>query len=64
MRLWSVVRSASQIAASYTTALRAHEPGLVVNWHFDEGGGSRAADSSGNHHDALLGGGAQLSPHQ
>jgi hypothetical protein len=37
------------------------QPGLVANWHFDEGSGTTTVDSAGHHHDATLNGGAAFS---
>src|SRR5207249_847339 len=36
VRLWSVVRSANQIAASYRQELTSPPSGLVANWRFNE----------------------------
>jgi len=61
VRIWNVARKGTDITANYTTQLNGPQPGLVANWHFDEGSGATAADSSGNHHDATLNGGATFS---
>ena len=37
LRIWSVVRSAAEIAGSYQTELPAPPSGLVGNWKFNEG---------------------------
>jgi hypothetical protein len=39
----------------------APQAGLIANWHFDAGSGPLAVDSTGNHHDASLIGGATFS---
>jgi hypothetical protein len=36
------------------------QPGLVANWHLDEGIGTIAVDSSGGGNDATRSGGARL----
>jgi alpha-tubulin suppressor-like RCC1 family protein len=61
LRIWSLARPDADINASYKTQFTGSQPGLVANWHFDERGGATAADSSGNHHDATLSGGAMFS---
>jgi hypothetical protein len=60
VRLWSRARSGSDIARDYKTQLNGPQPGLVANWHFDDGTGTKAVDSSGNKHDATLSGGASF----
>jgi hypothetical protein len=57
VRVWNVVRSAADIHASFRSEFKAPQPGLVANWQFDDLG-TTASDSSGNHHDATLFGGA------
>src|SRR6185369_9914552 len=59
VRIWSVMRTAQQIADSYNARLSGSEPGLVAYWRFDEGAGQVLHDSSTNGHDALLGSSAQ-----
>jgi hypothetical protein len=61
VRIWNIARSGSDILANYRTQFNGPQPGLVANWHFDDAGGTIAADSSGNHHDATLNGGASFS---
>jgi Concanavalin A-like lectin/glucanases superfamily len=41
LRLWSVVRTAADIRASFDREIVGTPPGLVGNWHFDEGRGLR-----------------------
>lgn len=47
LRLWSVVRTPAEIAANYQIEINAATPGLVGNWHFNEGLGASAADVAG-----------------
>jgi hypothetical protein len=61
VRIWKVARKGTEITATYTNQLSGPQPGLVANWHFDEGSGTTAFDSSGNQHDATLNGGASYS---
>jgi hypothetical protein len=61
VRIWNVARKGTDIIANYQTQLTGPQPGLVANWHFDEGIGNTAFDSSGNHHEARLNGGATFS---
>ena len=50
VRIWNVFRFGNDIAADYRIWLNGPRPGLVANWHFDEGSGTSASESSGNHH--------------
>jgi hypothetical protein len=52
LRMWKVARSAEEIAANYKVILEGDEPGLIANYHFDDGAGTTAKDSSSAHHDA------------
>ncbi len=61
VRIWNVARQGTDIAATYRAQLDGSRPGLIANWRFDEGGGTFAADSSGNQHEATLYGGATFS---
>ncbi len=56
VRVWSVARSAAQIAASASVALPADPNGLVAAWPLDESSGNTARDLSG-HNRPLAGGG-------
>ncbi|HKE01692.1 MAG TPA: LamG-like jellyroll fold domain-containing protein [Planctomycetota bacterium] len=49
VRLWSVARSAAEIASSAATALAGNEPGLAAAWEFEEGAGNSFADTKGLH---------------
>jgi len=55
VRIWSVTRSGSEIAAAMNTHLTGSEAGFVGYWTFDEGAGDVAADATGNGHDGRLG---------
>jgi hypothetical protein len=61
VRLWSVARSAGEIAAGYRAQLADSPPGLVGNWRFDEGSGATAADPAGSPQNASLKGNASWS---
>ncbi len=58
VRIWNVVRTASQIGASYRTELTTAQSGLVANWRFNEGTGTTAADTGSSPQTATLYGGA------
>ncbi len=53
-RVWNVARTATQLADNYRRILQSAAPGLVANYHFDEGSGTTAHDATANHHDALF----------
>jgi len=61
LRLWNVVRTASEIQTNYQTELIGSPAGLVGNWRFNEGVGATAADSAGAAQNATLRGGATWS---
>jgi hypothetical protein len=61
VRIWNRVRSGADINAGFQSQLNGPQPGLVANWHFDEGSGPLAVDSTANHHDANLSPGASFS---
>jgi hypothetical protein len=61
VRIWNVVRTGAQIAASYSTEFTSAPAGLVANWKFDEATGTNAADSTAAPDDATLFGGATFS---
>jgi len=47
VRIWNVARKGTDITPNYKTQFSGPQPGLVANWHFDDGSGTTAADSSG-----------------
>ncbi len=55
VRIWSVARSAEQIAESMSGPLSGDEEGLVAWFDFNDGSGQVATDRSGNGWDAVLG---------
>lgn len=57
VRLWNIVRSAGEMAATLHTRLRGDEPGLVGYWRFEDGAGLIAVDSSLSKNDGTLGDG-------
>ncbi|MEW5922131.1 MAG: immunoglobulin domain-containing protein [Bacillota bacterium] len=58
-RLWSVERSAQEIADNMANgSLIGSETGLVGYWKFNEGTGAVAADSGPGHHNGIIYGGA------
>jgi len=58
VRVWTVARSAAQVAADRLHAPPGAVPGLVAYWTFDDvGSGGRALDASGNGNTATLGDG-------
>jgi glucose/arabinose dehydrogenase/phosphodiesterase/alkaline phosphatase D-like protein len=61
VRVWSVVRTASQISSSYQSELTGSQTGLVANWKFDDGSGTTAVDSTSSPDNAALNGGATFS---
>ncbi|MCC7367430.1 MAG: LamG domain-containing protein [Chloroflexi bacterium] len=48
IRIWSVVRSVSEIGAAYRAELSTTPAGLVANWKLNETAGLTAADSAGS----------------
>ncbi len=54
IRVWSVARSAAEIAGDMHRRLTGNEPGLVLYLRCDEGSGNVARDSSPGHRDADL----------
>ena len=54
LRIWNVARTATQISDNYKVILKGTEAGLVAYYHFDEGMGTTAKDSSAKHHDATF----------
>jgi len=47
LRVWTVARTAQDIADSYTVSLSGLEPGLAAYYRLDEGRGSLARDALG-----------------
>jgi hypothetical protein len=62
VRLFSIVRSASEIAADMNRVLDGNEPGLVAYWRFDYPGGPVARDSSPTGADATVVGPLEWTP--
>ena len=63
VRIWSVVRTAAEIAADYDHELQGNEAGLVAYYKFNEAPGSTVAeDATSNNNDAVLANGALLIP--
>jgi hypothetical protein len=58
VRIWNVVRTAADVAASYRAQLTTPASGLVANWQLDESNGLVAADAVGTHPAGLEGGAA------
>jgi hypothetical protein len=56
VRIWNVVRTEAEIAATMYQRLTGNEPGLVAYWRFDDRGGSTAIDSSPANADATIAG--------
>jgi hypothetical protein len=46
VRVWTIARSASDIASTMHRMLVGNEPGLVLYWRFEEGSGRVVSDSS------------------
>ena len=55
IRIWSVARSASEIAGSLRSELTTAPAGLLANWRFNDTGGM-AADLTDRHRATLDGG--------
>jgi hypothetical protein len=54
VRIWSEVRSASDIEQDMTTAASGTEPGLEAYYRFEEGHGTTAFDATAHHRDGTL----------
>jgi hypothetical protein len=54
VRVWTVARSAAEIASTMHQSLKGSEPGLVLYWRFEEGSGLVLRDSSTAHNDGAL----------
>jgi hypothetical protein len=61
IRVWKVVRTATEIKDNYKTQLPKPVTGLVANWTFDEGAGTIAHDNTGNEYHGTLQGTASFS---
>lgn len=55
-RMWSDIRTPTEIADNYKVELIGNEAGLAGLWKFDEGTGSTAADSTSNGNDGTVSG--------
>ncbi len=55
VRLWTVVRSHSEVQADQSSAPSGSVPGLAGYWRFNEGSGQTVADSTNNHNNGVLG---------
>lgn len=55
VRLWSVVRSAAEIAAGKDSQVVSGPPGLIGNWYLDEGSGQTLANQVAGAADGVLG---------
>ncbi|MBM2815176.1 MAG: hypothetical protein HW421_1938, partial [Ignavibacteria bacterium] len=54
LRVWNVVRSATDIFNNYKTPLLGNESNLVAYYNFDEGSGSTLYDATSNHNNGTL----------
>jgi hypothetical protein len=54
LRIWNVARTPTQISDNYKVILKGDDAGLVAYYHFDDGTGMTAKDSSSKHHDATF----------
>jgi hypothetical protein len=54
LRIWNVVRTATEISTSFRSELGSAPATLVGNWKFNEGGGTTAADSTASPQNAAL----------
>ncbi|MGE0191259.1 MAG: LamG domain-containing protein [Planctomycetota bacterium] len=55
VRIWSVVRTATEIADTRHQILTGNEPGLFAYWRFEEGSGQVSADGTPNGNPVTLG---------
>jgi hypothetical protein len=62
LRVWTVARSATEIAMLQRVSLAGSAPGLAANWTFGEGSGQAVHDSTGKIPQTLLGGTANVEP--
>jgi hypothetical protein len=58
VRVWSDVRSATEIRNSFAREVADNEANLVASWHFNDGSGVVAQDQTVGDHDATITGGA------
>ena len=56
VQIWSVARSAAEVAQDASAPVSATAPGLVADYPFDEGQGPTAYDQTANHNDGTLAG--------
>jgi hypothetical protein len=54
IRVWTIVRSASDIASTMHRTLTGNEPGLILYWRFEEGSGRVVFDSSPARNDGAV----------
>ncbi|HKQ48848.1 MAG TPA: LamG domain-containing protein [Phycisphaerae bacterium] len=55
VRIWSVMRTAQELADAHALRLAGTESGLIGYWRLDEGAGQIASDSTANALDGILG---------
>jgi hypothetical protein len=55
LRIWNVYKTPEEIRSMMFQEASGNEPGLVAVWHFNEGQGQIAYDSSPNHNNGRLG---------
>ncbi|MEM9834990.1 MAG: LamG-like jellyroll fold domain-containing protein [Bacteroidota bacterium] len=53
VRIWSVVKTATEIQANNDITLSGNEPNLVAYYNFDDGTATNVVDDSGNGHDGV-----------
>ncbi|KAF0094832.1 MAG: fibronectin type III domain-containing protein [Puniceicoccaceae bacterium 5H] len=56
LRVWSVARTATEIADNQKVVLDGDEPGLIGYWRFNEGSGTTIYDETANNYDGTLSG--------
>ncbi len=56
LRIWNVLRTATQVQSGMSAELMGLQPGLVAYWKFNEGSGIVAADAVGGHTATLFNG--------
>lgn len=61
VRLWNVLRTPTEIQASYSVEMTGSPTGLVGNWKLNDGAGPNAVDSTTTPQNATLGGSATWS---
>jgi len=60
LKVWSTVRTASEISANYNKILTGSETGLVAYYHFDETSGTSVADATSNGNNGTIQAGGSL----